>query len=189
MLLFIHSPVQAQSEPGEIVSDFKLKNTEGQLISLSDFTDSKVLVLAFLSNVCPFSKAYEQRLILLHEGLAEYGYPVIAINPNDASYAPDESIKDMKAYAERKEFPFPFLKDDVGLYKRFGVSRTPEIVLLKNEGYNTFRFVYRGAFDSNPQDAQLALQKYVRQAINAIAGGNNPDPEITEAIGCTIKDK
>ena len=51
---------------GDAVSDFKLKNVDGKTISLSDYKDSKGIILIFDFNTCPYSKAYNDRIISLH---------------------------------------------------------------------------------------------------------------------------
>ena len=75
--------VNAGLKPGENAVEFSLKNVDGTSVSLSDYKDQKGLILVFTCNPCPFSKAYEQRIISLHHSYAKQGFPVVAINPND----------------------------------------------------------------------------------------------------------
>ena len=41
---------------GDAVSDFKLKNIDGKMVSLADFQSAKGFIIIFTSNHCPFSK-------------------------------------------------------------------------------------------------------------------------------------
>ena len=83
---------------GDIATDFSLKNVDGTFISMSDFEDANGFIVIFTCNTCPVAKAYEDRIIELHENFASKGYPVIAINPND----PDVK-KDLRAFLTQRE--------------------------------------------------------------------------------------
>ena len=50
---------------GDVVTDFKLKNIDGKVLSLSNFTSAKGFIVVFTSNHCPFSKSYEDRVVAL----------------------------------------------------------------------------------------------------------------------------
>jgi len=51
---------------------------------MADNKATKGYIVVFTCNTCPFAKAYESRIIALHQQYAPKGYPVIAINPNVA---------------------------------------------------------------------------------------------------------
>ena len=181
--------VNAGLKPGDNAVEFSLKNVDGTSVSLSDYTDQKGVILVFTSNPCPFSKAYEQRIITLHLSYADQGFPVVAINPNDVEISPDDAMDKMKARAEEQDYPFPYLKDESQeVYKAYGASKTPHIFLLQNKG-GKFKVAYIGAIDDNAMDAAEVTSKYVEKAIAALVSGSNPDPATTKAIGCTIKTK
>ena len=84
---------------GDMATDFKLKNVDGKLVSLSDYKKAKGYIVVFTCNHCPFAQAYEQRIINLHNKYAPKGYPVIAINPNDATRQPEDSYANMQNLA------------------------------------------------------------------------------------------
>ncbi|RLD92197.1 MAG: thioredoxin family protein [Bacteroidetes bacterium] len=181
--------VNAGLKPGDNAVEFSLKNVDGTSVSLSDYADQKGMILVFTCNPCPFSKAYEQRIISLHLSYADQGFPVVAINPNDVEISPDDTMDKMKARAEEQDYPFPYLKDESQeVYKAYGASKTPHIFLLQNKG-GKFKVAYIGAIDDNAMDAAEVTNKYVEKAIAALISGSNPDPATTKAIGCTIKTK
>lgn len=181
--------VNAGLKPGDNAVEFSLKNVDGTSVSLSDYADQKGMILVFTCNPCPFSKAYEQRIISLHLSYADQGFPVVAINPNDVEISPDDTMDKMKARAEEQDYPFPYLKDESQeVYKAYGASKTPHIFLLQNKG-GKFKVAYIGAIDDNAMDAAEVTSKYVEKAIAALISGSNPDPATTKAIGCTIKTK
>lgn len=181
--------VNAGLKPGDKAVAFSLKNVDGATVSLSDYEDQKGVILVFTCNPCPFAKAYEQRIIQLDQKYASQGFPVVAINPNDEDISPEDTFESMKALAEEKQYPFPYLKDETqDIYKAYGATRTPHIYLLQNKG-GKFKVAYIGAIDDNAMDASAVTQRYLEGAIEALISGENPSPNSTKAIGCTIKAK
>ena len=186
-LVFTAMLVSAQVSPGDKAVDFTLKNVDGKMVSLSDYSDEKGVILVFTCNPCPFAKAYEQRIIGLHEFFAPKGFPVVAINPNDEKASPDDSFQKMKERAEKRDYPFPYLKDESQeVYQAYGATRTPHVFLLDNDN-GTFNVAYIGAIDDNSMDEKAVTKRYMYSAIQALMEGNQPDPATTKAIGCTIK--
>jgi peroxiredoxin len=71
------SPVKQGFEVGDTAIDFKLKNVDGKTVSLADFKDAKGYIVIFDCNTCPYSKAYNQRIIDLNTKYAAKGIPVV----------------------------------------------------------------------------------------------------------------
>ncbi|NBC25201.1 MAG: redoxin domain-containing protein [Bacteroidetes bacterium] len=183
VLSFLFS-LSAQYEIGDAVADFSLKSTDGDKVSMSDYPNAKGYILIFTCNHCPYAIAYEDRIIELHNEMAEKGYPVIAINPNDPEVQPDDSFEKMKERAEEKAFPFKYALDEgQKVYPKFGAERTPHVFLVDSDRI----LKYIGAIDNNYKSAEAADEHYVRDAISALEAGNDPQPAVTKAIGCTIK--
>ncbi len=177
-------------KPGDKAIGFSLKNVDGETVSLSDYEDEKGVILVFTCNPCPFAKAYESRIIQLHQRYADQGYPVVAINPNDDEVSPEDTWDRMKERASEKDYPFPYLKDESQeVYQAYGATRTPHIFLLENTGNGKFEVAYIGAIDDNAMDASAVTERYLEKAIGAVMAGNEPKPATTKAIGCTIKTK
>lgn len=187
-MLALSTTLMAQGyKVGDKATDFRLLNVDGKMVSMADFPDAKGFIIIFTCNHCPYSVAYEDRKIELHNTFAPMGYPVIAINPNDSIAQPQDSYSKMKIRAKEKAFPFPYLLDaEQTVYKEYGATRTPHVFLLQREE-NDFVVRYIGAIDNNHEDAAKADKKYVEMAIKAIETGKQPDPDFTRAIGCTIK--
>lgn len=188
--LFVGLTAQAGVDPGYQVgdkaTDFKLKNVDGKMVSLADYKDAKGFIIIFTCNHCPFSIAYEDRIIDLHRKYASKGYPVIAINPNDPAVQPDDSFDAMKTRAAEKGFSFAYLMDEgQRIYPQFGATRTPHVFILDKE-----RVVqYIGAIDDNHSDAAAVTKPYVELALEALQAGKRPEETFTRAVGCTIKAK
>jgi peroxiredoxin len=181
--------VNAGLKPGDEATGFTLKNVDGKNVSLSDYKDQSGVILVFTCNPCPFAKAYEQRIIELHNTFADMGFPVVAINPNDVDMSPDDTMEQMKVRAREQDYPFVYLKDETQeVYKSYGATKTPHIYLLRKSG-DKFKVAYVGAIDDNAMEEASVSSKYVESAIAALLSGSKPDPSTTRAIGCTIKTK
>lgn len=172
---------------GDKATDFELKNVDGQLVSLSDFPDAKGYILIFTCNTCPVVHAYEDRINALNEKFAPKGYPVIAINPNDAGKVPEESFEHMQARAKQQGFTYPYLLDpDHVITKQYGPTRTPHVFVLEKTGEgNIVRYI--GAIDNDPEDESSEKVKYVKSAVKALLDGQQPKMTFTKAVGCTVK--
>lgn len=174
---------------GDKAKDFKLLNVDGKYYSLSDIPDAKGYIVIFTCNHCPFSIAYEDRIIELHRKYAQLGYPVIAINPNDSMVVPEDSYSHMITRAAEKQFPFLYLLDaEQKVFPQFGATRTPHVYVLQKEKKST-QVAYIGAIDDNSKDPSAVQVRYLENAMDAIISGKTPDPATTKAIGCSIKVK
>lgn len=172
---------------GDKAKDFKLKNVDGKMVALSDYKNDKGAIVIFTCNHCPFSVAYEDRIIALHKKYAPQGYPVIAINPNDEKIEPEDSFDGMVKRAKEKNFPFAYLYDQSQFFaKTYGASRTPHAFILKKEG-SDFIVEYIGAIDDNVDEPASVTKKYVEGAVDDLLAGKKPATNFTKAIGCTIK--
>jgi len=188
--LFLGLTLFAQGyKVGDEALNFKLKNTNDKMVSLSDYASEKGVVVIFTCNHCPYSVAYEDRIIELDKAYKAKGYPVVAINPNDAAEYPDDSFENMKVRAKEKGFTFPYLVDEKQeVYPVYGATKTPHVYLLKNKN-GKFTVAYIGAIDDSAKDAKAVTTHYLANAIDALLAGKIPEITETKAVGCSIKAK
>ena len=167
LALLFFGAVQAFSAEGLKIGDdakeFSLKNIDGSIISLANYSGDNGLVVIFTCNHCPFSKAYEDRIIALHKNYAGKGFPVLAINSNDPVTVPEDSFDKMIERSKEKGFPFRYVFDE------------------------TQSIAYIGAIDDNHSDASSVKETYLSNAIESLIAQKSPIPETTKAIGCSIK--
>lgn len=174
---------------GDKVADFKLKNVDGKMVSLSDFKNSKGAIVIFTCNHCPYAKAYEDRIIDIHKKYEGKGFPIIAINPNNPEVQPQDSYDLMVARAKEKAYPFVYLFDEgQKVYPVFGATKTPHVFLLNKKG-NDMVVEYIGTIDDNYKDATLVKDKFLENAIDALLAGKEIAMKETKAVGCGIKVK
>ena len=168
---------------GDVAPDFSLKGTDGKMHSLATDAGEKGSIVIFTCNTCPFSVAYEDRIIELQKTFGAQGYNVIAIQPNDPAVKDGENLEAMQARANDKSFNFPYLFDDgQNVYPAWGATKTPHVYLIDET--NTVRYI--GAIDNNTEGSK-ADKFYVADAIAALKAGKDPTPATTKAIGCGIK--
>lgn len=180
-------------KPGSTAIDFSLKNATNNIngidkkVSLKDYTNAKGFIVVFTCNHCPFSVAYEDRLIELHNKYSSKGYPVVAINPNDPERQPADSYDEMKKRAKEKKFPFAYLYDNTQeIALTYGAKRTPHVYLLKKEGSkNVVKFI--GAIDDNSWNEEDVKKNYVSDAVEALLSDKPVEKNSAKAVGCTIK--
>lgn len=176
-------------KPGDAAADFKLLNVDSSMVSLSGYQGSpKGFIVVFTCNHCPFSIAYEDRIIALHNKYAAQGYPVVAVNPNDAEQYPSDSYPEMRKRAAEKAFPFVYLHDATQEVARtYGAERTPHVFVLQKQADGSMVVKFVGAIDNNSNDAAAADKKYVEDAVDALLAGKDPAVNFVKAVGCGVK--
>ncbi len=172
--------------PGTIAPDFKLVNVDGREVSFGDYPSAKGFIVVFTCNTCPYSRAYEQRIIDLNNKFNPLGFPVIAINPNDPVSSAGDSFEAMKKHAKSVKFNFPYLYDEgQTITTAYGAKNTPHVfVVSKTEQGNIIG--YTGAIDNDTQNTNPAKVNYVEDAVNALLKNSKPAVTVTKAIGCRI---
>jgi len=172
---------------GDVAADFRLKNVNGEFITLSQIDGAKGFIVVFACNTCPVVKKYEQRIMDLNKEFSPRGYPVVAINSNDISVSPGDSYDEMKKLAISKNYEFQYLYDESqSVARQFGATNTPHVYLLsKKDGI--LKVEYTGAIDNNADDPSAADKKYVADAVNKLLAGDQVAVKSTKAVGCSIK--
>jgi peroxiredoxin len=190
MMIALMSVAQSSGQGysvGDMAADFSLKNVDGKMVSLKDQKKAKGFIVVFTCNHCPFSQAYEQRIIDLHKKYSSKGFPVIAINPNDKNREPDDSYENMQKRAKANKYPFAYLLDETQeTAKAYGAQRTPHVFILsKTAGGNKVEYI--GAIDDNHEEPAAVTAKYAENALNELLAGKPVSKTTTKALGCGIK--
>lgn len=173
-------------EVGDNAIDFNLKNVDGKMVSLANYESAKGFILVFDCNTCPYSKAYNERIIGLSKKYPK-DYPLIAINANDPSRSSGDSFEAMKMQAKSKGYDFPYLVDETQeIAKTYGATNTPHVFVLQKQA-KELKVAYIGTIDDNSRDASAVTKSYVEDAVDALLAGNEITTTKTKAIGCGIK--
>ena len=172
---------------GDAIANFTLLNVDNKKVSLAEYANAKGAIVVFTCNHCPFSQAYEGRIMTLDAKYAPKGYPVIAINPNDPGLQPDDSFAEMQKRAKERGYSFPYLLDDgQATAKAFGAKKTPQVYVV-SKAKSGYTLSYMGAIDDNSNEPDKVSTKYTEAALEALLAGRQPSPNTTVAVGCSIK--
>jgi peroxiredoxin len=157
-----------------------LEGTDGKRHGLADFEDKKLVVVAFTCNTCPMAKAYEQRFVEFSRDYRDKDVAFVAINCNTG---PADQLPAMQERAAERGFEFRYLHDPKqGVGRAYGATVTPHVFVLDKER----RIAYMGAFDDK-QDAAKAKRHYVRDAVESLLAGDEPEITETRQFGCAIE--
>lgn len=172
-------------------SDMKMMNIDGQEWSLVDMAGENGILVIFSCNTCPFvvgregkSEGWEDRYNPLASFARAKGIGTVLVNSNEAKRKGDDSLTEMKKHAVDEGYVMPYVVDaNHKLADAFGARTTPHVYLFDGE----FRLVYRGAIDDNVNDASEVENRYVEDAITRLVSDKKIKPDVTKAIGCSIK--
>jgi peroxiredoxin len=170
---------------GTLAPDFRLPDTTGKLVSLSDFNSAPALVVAFICNHCPYVKHIRAGLAQFGRDMASLKVGVVAINSNDADRYPADSPERMAVEMREAGYTFPYLYDETqSVATAYQAACTPDFYLFDARR----RLAYRGQFDSSrPGSGKPVTGADLRAAVQATLN-NQPilEPQIP-SIGCSIK--
>jgi peroxiredoxin len=164
--------------------DFRLPATDGKIYALRELRGEKGTLVAFICNHCPYVKSVIGRLVRDANDLKPLGVSTVAICANDAENYPDDSFENMKLFAARHGFTFPYLHDERQTVARaYGAVCTPDFF-----GFNAKdELQYRGRLDESRTvlvpDAHRDLYEAMKQVAET---GQGPRDQIA-SMGCSIK--
>ena len=172
-------------EFGKPAVDFRLPGVDGREWTLDDCMGEKGVLVMFICNHCPYVKAVLDRIVRDARELKEYGIGSVAIMSNDPSLYEEDSFENMKAIAERMDFPFPYLLDETQeVAKAYGAVCTPDFF-----GYNANRELqYRGRLDASRKEAAPPdVRRDLFEAMKQVALTGKGPAEQIPSMGCSIK--
>ena len=164
---------------------FLLPATDGKTYALEDVAGEKGTMIVFICNHCPYVKAVIDRLVADARILMKEDIGFAAICSNDASTYPEDSFENMRRFAERHRFCFPYLHDESqSVARAYDAVCTPDYF-----GYDSkLKLKYRGRLDEGrtsppPPGARRELLDAMREVAQT---GRAPADQIP-SIGCSIK--
>lgn len=167
---------------GTACPDFTLPGVDGRLWSLHDFHTPALLVVV-MCNHCPYVQAIDDRLNQLAKAFAGR-CGVVALNANDAVTHPEDSFEAMRQRALARGYAFPYLWDEEQTVARaLGAVCTPDFFLYDSHR----RLVYRGRLDNNWKDAGRVTRQDLKEAIDGLLAGDEPQEIQQPSMGCSIK--
>jgi peroxiredoxin len=169
---------------GERAPDFELPGTDGDRHSLGGDGEAAATLVYWTCNHCPYALAWHERMLDVARDYADRGVRTLAINSNDAERYPADSYEAMVERVDREGgWPHPYLHDESqDVARAWGAEKTPHLFVLDGQGV----LRYRGAPDADYDDDSQGAA-WVREALDAVLGGREPDRPETAAVGCGVK--
>jgi peroxiredoxin len=164
---------------GDPVPPFSLPDTDGIEHAVPQDPAPSATVLVVTCNHCPHVIAWNPHVRRVAEEYGERGVRFLAINANDASRYPADSLEAMQRFVRDQRWPIPYLHDEAqNVARALGAQVTPHIFVLDGE----HRLVYRGAPGSEHENAE-----WLRAALDASLAGRAPAEAETRPRGCSVK--
>ncbi|MGL3827810.1 thioredoxin family protein [Candidatus Pelagibacter communis] len=170
---------------GKKAIPFKLKSTEGKIISLEELKGENGILVMFICNHCPYVKAITKDIVEDCNELKKIGINSVAISSNDPTNYPEDSFENMIEFAKKNDFSFPYLIDETQeIAKAYDAVCTPDFF-----GYNKdLELQYRGRSRELKnlipiRDGKSDLYKAMKLIAET---SNGPKIQIPSA-GCSIK--
>ncbi|MBE1301667.1 MAG: redoxin domain-containing protein [Alteromonadaceae bacterium] len=171
--------------------DFKLVNSNGESVNLSDY-QGKYVVLEWTNHLCPYVKKHYgsdnmQSLQRKYNDKEVVWLSIISSAPGKQGYVEADEANQLTA--SRNAAPAHVLFDpegDVG--KLYGAKTTPHMYIIDPAG----ELKYKGAIDSiksaNPADIPKATN-YLDEGMKALLAGGEVEDKSTVPYGCSVKYK
>jgi peroxiredoxin len=108
-------------ELGTLVPEFTLPGKNGLDVGPHSVEVKPALLVAFISNRCPFVILIREELARIGRDYAGRGLAILAVNSNDPKAHPEETGARVAAEAAEQGYSFPYLKDEDGRVPGVGV--------------------------------------------------------------------
>jgi peroxiredoxin len=164
--------------------DFALRGIDGRTWTLADVRGANGTLVVFICNHCPYVQAVIGRLVDEAQALKAIGIGTIAVMPNDTNAYPADSFDNMKAFAEKHAFTFPYVIDATqSVARAYDVRCTPDFF-----GFNAKdELQYRGRLDASRTSLVPGARRELYEAMRQVAEtGRGPEQQIA-SMGCSIK--
>ncbi|MEK6278166.1 MAG: thioredoxin family protein [Actinomycetota bacterium] len=170
---------------GDKAPSFALPDTSGETHELGEPSpEAAATVVYWTCNHCPYALAWHDRMLDVARDYSGRGVRVFGVNSNDAERYPQDGPEAMAQRVEQEGgWPHPYLHDQSQEAARaFGAERTPDVFVFDRD----LRLRYRGAPDAEYDDPSQDAA-WLREALDAVIEGREPERSQTEPVGCTIK--
>jgi peroxiredoxin len=164
--------------------DFALKGVDGKTYTLADVRGPNGTLVVFSCNHCPYVNASIGRIVAEAKALREIGVGTIAIMPNDTQAYREDSFDNMKAFAAKHHFSFPYVLDETQEVARaYNAQCTPDFF-----GFNAQdELQYRGRLDASRIQPVANARRDLFEAMKQVADTGHGPADQTHSTGCSIK--
>ena len=182
-------PASANITPGQTARDFKLRDTDNNVISLSQYK-GKLVVIEWNNPGCPFVKKHYNSGNMQGTQAAAKAQGAVWLTVNSGAPGKQGHMTGPEAAAFVKganAVPTEYLLDPQGVVgKAYGAKTTPQIFIVSPAG----KVLYNGAIDDKPtaNAADIAgARNHVKAALAEIKAGKAVSVPESKPYGCSVK--
>ena len=169
---------------GQTAPDFSLPATDGKTYRLADFQASRVLVIFFTCNHCPFVTGSDEVTRQTALQFAPQGVRFVAINSNSVRTYAEDSFEHMVARMREHAFPWVYLHDaSQDVARAYGALRTPHFYVFDASR----KLIYTGRGVDNPRETARMKINDLANALEDHLAGRPLRTALTNPIGCNVK--
>ena len=169
---------------GQKAPAFQLTATDETNYSLSDFGESRYLVVFFTCNHCPYVIGSDEVTRQTAEKFIPLGVEFVAINSNSENTYNEDSFPNMILRMENNKFPWVYLHDATQeVAKAYGALKTPHFYVFDKDR----KLIYTGRGVDNPRDAAKIIVNDLERVLTELTEGKPISIPVTNPIGCNIK--
>ena len=169
---------------GDKAPDFKLQATDGKTYSLGDFKTSRILVVFFTCNHCPFVTGSDEVTRATVLRFRDKGVAFIGINSNSESTHPEDDFDSMVRRMNEQRFPWVYVRDrSQEVARAYGALRTPHFFVFNEKR----RLIYTGRGVDNPRNTAKMTTNDLERALEEAVAGKPVSIPLTNPIGCNVK--
>lgn len=169
---------------GNKAPNFELPATDGTTYKLSDFENSKYLVVFFTCNHCPYVIGSDEVTRETANKYAAKGVKFVGISSNSVNTYPEDSFPDMIKRMEKYKFPWLYLFDESQeIAKAYGALRTPHFYVFNEKR----ELVYTGRGVDSPRDTSKMTVNDLDRVLGELTDGKAISIPLTNPIGCNVK--
>jgi peroxiredoxin len=169
---------------GNKAPDFELHATDGKTYSLDDFKTSRILVVFFTCNHCPFVTGSDEVTRTTVLRFQDKGVAFIGINSNSENTHPEDDSDNMVRRMNEQRFPWVYVRDrSQEVARAYGALRTPHFFVFNEKR----RLIYTGRGVDNPRNTAEMTTNDLERALEEVVAGKPVSIPLTNPIGCNVK--
>ena len=170
-------------QKNQIAPNFTLTGIDEKRYSITSFSSSKLILVVFMCNHCPYVKARIRDIVDLQSKFDKSEFQIVAINSNDPDYQ-DEGFENMKKFGSEHSMNFPYLFDETQETARaYGAVCTPDPFLFNSER----KLVFHGKINDALEPDMTPKVQTMEDNVRKLLAGQELEKEFDPSIGCSIK--
>lgn len=180
-MVLLNSPI---CDREKVMPSFELMNIDGTVLRSKELVGKSGTLIMFICNHCPYVKAVIKKIVETTNELEKFNIESIAIMPNDTEKYPEDNMENMKIFANKHRFNFPYLIDKTQeISREFGAVCTPDFFGFNSDN----KLNYRGRIGLMNNLQFIGKTNELLDAMKQIANvGEGPGKQFSSA-GCSIK--